>query len=65
MNKAIHELELNVFLADEILEILIIHSKEAKNTTNLTGRIHDFLRHSFFPSSEVSSQSLRHRSDLL
>ena len=41
MKKAIHKLELNVFLADKILEVINIHSKEAKNTTNLTGRIHD------------------------
>ena len=39
MKKAIHKLELNIFLADKILEVLNIHSKEAKNTTNLTGRI--------------------------
>ena len=41
MKKAIHKLELNIFLADKILEVLNIHSKEAKNTTNLTGRIHE------------------------
>ena len=31
MKKAIHELELNVLLADKVLEVLNTHSKEAKN----------------------------------
>ena len=55
MKKAIHKLELNVFLADKILEVLNIHSKVAKNTTNLTGRIHamNFLHH-FFPVSKFA-----------
>ena len=42
MKKEIHKLELNVLLADKILEVLNIHSKEAKvktQQTNLTGRI--------------------------
>ena len=50
MKKAIHKLELNVFLADKILEVLNIHSKEAKNTTNLNGRIHEELSTTFLPS---------------
>jgi len=35
MKKAIHKLELNVFLADKILEVLNIHSKEAKKTQQI------------------------------
>ena len=43
MKKAIHKLVLNVFLADKILEVLNIHFKEAKNTTNLTGTFYDII----------------------
>ena len=57
MKKAIQKLELNVILADKILEVLNIHSKEAKNTTNLNGRIHEELSTTFFPSLVKKSEA--------
>ena len=54
MKKAIHKFELNVFLADKILEVLNIHSKGAKKTTNLIWRIHEELSTTFFHMKLVS-----------